>query len=35
MAECLDDNYNSCVLINDKEIEWFDFSFTLRISDDK
>lgn len=35
MAECLDDNYNSCVLINDKEIEWFDLSFTLRISDDK
>ena len=35
MAECLDDNCNSCVLINDKEIEWFDFSFTLRISDDK
>lgn len=35
MAEYLDDNYNSCVLINDKEIEWFDLSFTLRISDDK
>ena len=32
MAEYLDDNYN---IINDKEIEWFDLSFTLRISDDK